>query len=155
MPHQNNIILLCLPTFFCETPHFYIPEATVHCTRFRGTDGRDIIQSEEIQGTLEKQIETSFQIVNSWLTRDHKLLGTKLKGKTLIPEIALREAIINALIHRKYWIPGATKIALFKNRLEIFNPGNFPTATRKLNQLIKMKKIVRVGKGPAVKYHKR
>lgn len=28
--------------------------------------------------------------------------------------------------HRKYWIPGAVKIALYDNRLEIFNPGNFP-----------------------------
>ncbi len=38
----------------------------------------------------------------------------------------MREAIINALIHRKYSIPGATKIALYDDRLEIFNPGCFP-----------------------------
>jgi ATP-dependent DNA helicase RecG len=111
---------------FCETPHLYIHEAVIHCTRFRGIDGRDIIQNEEIQGHLEKQLETSFQLVKSWLTRDYKLLGAKLTGSTIIPEVAFREAIINALIHRKYWIPGATKIALYDNRLEVFNPGNFP-----------------------------
>lgn len=111
---------------FCETPHLYISEAVVHCTRFRGIDGRDIIQSEEIHGHLAKQVETSFELVKSWLIREYQLLGSKLKGKMLVPEIALREAIINALIHRKYWIPGATKIALYDNRLEIFNPGNFP-----------------------------
>lgn len=111
---------------FCDTPDLYIPEAVVQCTRFQGTDGRDIIQSEEIRGHIEKQIDTSFQLIKSWITRDFKLSGTKLKGKMILPEVALREAIINALIHRKYWIPGATKIALFDNRLEIFNPGNFP-----------------------------
>lgn len=111
---------------FCETPDDYIPEAIIHCTRFAGQDGRDIIQTEEIQGCLEKQIENSFQLVKSWLMRDYKLLGTKLKGKMIIPEVALREAIINAVIHRKYWVPGAIKIALYDNRLEIFNPGNFP-----------------------------
>jgi len=111
---------------FCETPHLYIPESLVHCTRFLGVDGRDIIQSEEIQGNLEKQIEVSFQLVKSWLMREYKLFGSKLRGKMIIPEVALREAIINALIHRKYWIPGATKIALYDDRLEIFNPGNFP-----------------------------
>jgi predicted HTH transcriptional regulator len=60
------------------------------------------------------------------LMRDYKLFGAKLKGKTVIPEDALREAIINALIHRKYWIPGSVKIALYDDRLEIFSPGNFP-----------------------------
>ena len=30
------------------------------------------------------------------------------------------------LLHRKYWVLGAVKIALYDNRLEIFNPGNFP-----------------------------
>lgn len=111
---------------FCDAPHLYIPEAIIHCTRFRGVEGRDIIQSEEIQGCLEKQVESSFELIKSWLIRDYKLTGVKLKGKMLVPEVALREAIVNALLHRKYWIPGAVKIALYDNRLEIFSPGNFP-----------------------------
>lgn len=147
-----------------KTPHLYIPEALIKCTRFLGIDGREIIQSEDVEGNLEKQIETSFQLIKSWLIRDYKLFGAKLKGTSIIPEEALREAIINAVIHRKYWIPGAVKIALFDNRLEIFNPGNFPglinlddlgdgtTYLRKLNHLIQLGKIIRQGKGPAVKY---
>lgn len=111
---------------FCDNPDLYIPEAVIQCSRFRGVDGRDLIQTEEIRGNLERQIDLSFELIKSWLVRDYKLLGTKLKGKMLIPEVALREAIANAVIHRKYWIPGATKIALYDNRLEIFNPGNFP-----------------------------
>jgi ATP-dependent DNA helicase RecG len=111
---------------FCETPEEYIPEAIVYCTKFRGVDGRTIVQSEEISGCLENQIETSFELIKSWLMREYKLLGAKLKGETIVPEVAVREAIINAVIHRKYWIAGATKIALYDNRLEIFSPGNFP-----------------------------
>ena len=111
---------------FCETPEAYLPEAVIHCSRFAGTDGRNIIQSEEIKGSLEQQIDKSFSLVKSWIIRDYKLFGVKLKGKSIVPEIALREAIINAVIHRKYWIPGAIKIALYDNRLEIFSPGNFP-----------------------------
>jgi len=111
---------------FCENPHLYIPEAIIYCTRFRGTEGRHIIQSEEITGPIAKQVEISFELVKTWLMRDYKLFGARLKGKMIIPEVAIREAIINALIHRKYWIPGATKIALYDDRLEIFNPGNFP-----------------------------
>ena len=40
--------------------------------------------------------------------------------------MVLREAIVNALLHRKYSIPGSVKIALYDDRLEIFSPGNFP-----------------------------
>ena len=54
------------------------------------------------------------------------LKGIQLKGKHLIPPEALREALINALIHRKYSIPGAIKFGLFEDRLEIFSPGSFP-----------------------------
>lgn len=112
--------------FFSPHPEYYLPEAVIQCTRFRGVEGRDIIQSEEIVGSLAQQIHTSFQLVKSWLMRNHTLSTVKLQGKTLIPEEALREAIINAVIHRKYWLPGAVKIALYDDRLEIFSPGNFP-----------------------------
>lgn len=112
--------------FFSLHPEQYIPEAVIQCTRFSGVEGRDIIQSEEIHGPLDKQVQTSFQLIKSWLLRDYSLFNTRLQAKTIIPEEALREAIINAVIHRKYWIPGAVKMALYDDRLEIFSPGNFP-----------------------------
>jgi len=111
---------------FCETPHFYIPEVLIQCTRFSGIEGRNIIQTEEIQGSLEKQLDVSYHLIMSWMVRDDRLVKTALKGETIVPEVALREAIVNALIHKKYWIPGSIKIALYDNRLEIYNPGNFP-----------------------------
>jgi ATP-dependent DNA helicase RecG len=42
------------------------------------------------------------------------------------PEIALREALLNALIHTDYRIPGPAMIKQFPNRLEISNPGGLP-----------------------------
>ena len=111
---------------FSDKPEQFIVEAQVVCTRFAGTEGRDIIQTEAITGPIAKQIETSFNLVKAWLKRDYHLLGVKMQSRTLVPEEALREAIINAVIHRKYWIPGATKIAMYDERLEVFSPGNFP-----------------------------
>ena len=65
-------------------------------------------------------------MVKSWISRHFNLQGAKLKSKSIIPPEALREAIINALIHRKYFIPGAIKIAVYDDRIEIFSPGGFP-----------------------------
>ncbi|HEU5280459.1 MAG TPA: RNA-binding domain-containing protein [Gammaproteobacteria bacterium] len=111
---------------FSEAPENYIPEALVYCTRFRGVEGRDIIQTEAITGHLLKQADLSYQLVRSWLMREPRLFGTVMKGESMVPEVALREVIVNALVHRKYWISGAVKIALYDDRLEVFSPGNFP-----------------------------
>ena len=46
-----------------------------------------------------------------------------------IPEIpleAIREAIINSLIHRDFKNPKSNEVAIYKDRIEIFNPGEFP-----------------------------
>lgn len=42
------------------------------------------------------------------------------------PEIALREALLNALVHADYRIPGPIMVKQFKDRLEISNPGGLP-----------------------------
>lgn len=119
------------PTFagillFSDAPDQFIPEAHIICTRFSGTEGRDIIQTEEIKGPIAKQIDVSFNLVSHWIKRDYRLKGARLTPRSLIPEVALREVISNAVIHRKYSIHGATKIALYDDHLEIFSPGNFP-----------------------------
>ena len=111
---------------FTEEPHTYIPEALIRCTRFKGKEGRDILRTEEITGSIEQQSVTALKILNAWLATDYELQGATLKGRLPIPIDALREAILNALLHRKYNIPGAVKIAIYDDRLEIFNPGCFP-----------------------------
>lgn len=111
---------------FSDEPERYVHEALIICTRFAGNEGRNIIQTEEIKGPIAEQIDVSFNLVLSWIKRNYQLEGVFMKSKTLIPEVALREAITNATIHRKYSIPGAIKVALYDDHLEIFSPGNFP-----------------------------
>lgn len=111
---------------FTEQPHHYLPETLIRCTQFRGTERRDIIRTEEITGNINQQSSIAIKLLEAWLATDYKLQGAQLKGQLPIPETALREAIVNALLHRKYNIPGAIKIAVFDNRLEIFSPGCFP-----------------------------
>jgi len=111
---------------FSDNPNKYLPEAHLICTRFAGKSGREIIQTEEISGSIAKQIEVSFNLVSSWIKRNYVLEGARMKSHLLVPAPALREAITNAVVHRKYTIHGATKIALYDDHLEIFSPGNFP-----------------------------
>ena len=112
--------------FFSPTPHMYISEAVVLCTQFKGDKGREIIRTEELKAPLGQLADNAFNLVCSWLQQGYQLEKTRLKRKIPIPEEALREAIINALIHRKYSIPGAVKVAVYDNHCEVFSPGSFP-----------------------------
>jgi ATP-dependent DNA helicase RecG len=113
--------------FFTPNPESYIPESVIICTWFKGREGRDIIKTIELTGSIPVLIESALKLLYSWLEIDFNLSSSgKLKGRSLIPMAALREALVNALIHRKYIIRGAVKVALYEDRLEIFSPGSLP-----------------------------
>lgn len=111
---------------FAESPQEYIHEALIKCTRFQGTEGREIIYTTDIVGTLEQQANECLKVITAWLSSNYMLQGAKLIGQIPIPSDALREAIVNALLHRKYSIPGAVKVAMYDDRVEVFSPGGFP-----------------------------
>lgn len=52
--------------------------------------------------------------------------GKHRTSKELIPFIAFREALSNAIIHRDYLLNAGVQIAMFDNRIEISSPGGLP-----------------------------
>lgn len=49
------------------------------------------------------------------------------KENVPLPDIVLREAVVNAVIHRDYSLSGAEiRIFLFDDRLEVRSPGRLP-----------------------------
>lgn len=52
-------------------------------------------------------------------------IGKALRKETrMYPEIAIRELVANALIHQDFMVKGFPMIEIFKDRIEISNPGN-------------------------------
>lgn len=101
----------------------------VRCARFKGTNMDIFIDQKEFTGNLFEQFESSMKFL---------LLNINLHGELgpdhihridtyEIPPEALREAVINAIVHRDYVISGSDiKIAVFDDRIEITSPGGFP-----------------------------
>ena len=54
--------------------------------------------------------------------------GTQLQRKEIpeVPHIAIREALLNSFCHKNFRTPQNNEVAIFKNRIEIYNPGTFP-----------------------------
>ena len=62
------------------------------------------------------------------LRKEQKGQSFNLTGLLEIPEIAIEEAIVNALVHRDYFIDSSIRIFVFDNRVEIVSPGRLPNS---------------------------
>ena len=68
----------------------------------------------------------AFAFILKHLHHSFIIRGKKREEKLEIPEIAIRETLLNAIVHRNYHIQAPVKIAIYDNRIEIFSPGDFP-----------------------------
>ncbi len=124
--HRRPAVTVAALLAFGKRPDREIPEAAVICSRFRGESGRDIVETLEIQGPVSDLTSRVLDFLRRYLERNLNLRGAQLRGTDLIPLAALREAVVNALIHRKYNVPSPVKVAIFDNRVEVFSPGGLP-----------------------------
>ncbi len=112
---------------FGKDPQKYLSEAFIICTHFKGISGREALATKDITGQLFGQYEKALAFVLSQLNRSFTIKGAGRRSEKLeIPETALREVILNAIIHRNYHTSAPIKISIFDDRIEIFSPGNFP-----------------------------
>jgi len=112
---------------FGKNPQQFFPESFIICSHFSGTSGRNATASRDSNGNLIQQYKDTIAFVVSRLNTFYNIEGTKRRNEQLeIPLEAIRETVLNAVVHRNYQIPGPSKIAIYDNRLEIFSPGNFP-----------------------------
>ena len=95
----------------------------LRCAVFGTTDSAMIIDRHDTRGDILELIDEAQKYV---LKNIH--IGMRLEGlyRKDVPEIAMeamREAIINAFCHRDYRDPDYVQVAVYKDRVEIRNPG--------------------------------
>lgn len=110
---------------FGKHPQLFLTEAMILCTHFQGISGREAIASVDCEGTLFNQFKQAYSFILSRLYKSFKIRKAKREEKLEIPEVAIREGLLNAIVHRNYHIKGPTKVAIYDDRVEIFSPGTF------------------------------
>jgi len=105
------------------------PAAVVKCSHYHGTEVVRPIPSQQVFGaTLFEQIDAATDFVLSRLDRSIGIREeTNIASERLeIPKEAIREIIVNAVVHRDYDSKGSVQIDVFADRIEIMNPGTLP-----------------------------
>lgn len=90
---------------------------------FQGADKLVFKDRKELTGSLFDQLENAFRTIdfyNGTKATFHDLLRIDERD---YPEDAVREALLNAIVHREYAFSGSTFINLYSNRLEIISLG--------------------------------
>lgn len=107
-----------------ETQRFY-SHACVKIGRFL-TD-TDIQTTDIVKGNLFQQLESALEILRTkYLQSKIKFEGIRRRDILEYPYEALREAIINALIHRDYRSFSQIQIRVYPDKLIIMNAGSLP-----------------------------
>lgn len=103
--------------FACGNAH------RLRCAVFAGTTSSTILDQHNFKGDILRLIEDAQRYI---LQNIH--FGMRVDGleRVEVPEVhpeAIREAVINAFCHRDYRDPEDVRVAIFKDRIEIRNPG--------------------------------
>ena len=121
---------------FCVYPQGYLPQLAITAVVVPGLeigehalDDPRFLDNKRIEGTIKNMVEEAIQFCK----RNMKVqtiidpeTGTR-KDRTEYPIEAIREAVLNALIHRDYsHLTEGTPVQInfFRNRLEIHSPGS-------------------------------
>jgi ATP-dependent DNA helicase RecG len=119
-PTQGAVLM------FHAEPQLYFSEAFTICSVFAGTVGREILSTLDLTGPIFEQLEQA----NAFILKNLQTkinIGTDLRHEVAyeIPPVAIREALINAFVHRNYHHQAPIKVAIYSDRIEIFSPGGF------------------------------
>jgi len=111
--------------FFGHHPQDYIVQSDIACVLFRETVGASRYADRRIvTGTLQELIDGAELFLSRYIAVGARVEGFK---RIDIPEYSLevlREAVINAVVHRDYSKRGESiRVFCYPDRVEIHNPG--------------------------------
>lgn len=132
---RNNDITLASIMLYSPYPQAYFPQLGITAVVVPGTEigteglsGERFLDNQRIEGTIPEMLDSALSFVRRNM-RTKTIINPetgKREDRTDYPITAIREAILNALVHRDYSIHTEgmpIQIMMFENRIEIHNPG--------------------------------
>ena len=110
---------------FHDDPEKYVAGAFVKIGFFRSES--DLAYHDTLHGDLFTQTAKTIDLVRTkYLKAAITYQGIQRIERYPVPDAALREAILNALVHRDYAVGAPVQIRVYEDRLKIWNPAVLP-----------------------------
>lgn len=125
---------------FCANPNRFLPQAGIDAVAYPGKE-KDYAAKERsaIRGPMTALFGSEGLVENGLVEQAVEFIrrntevsagladGARREERWLYPEEAIREAIVNALVHRDYLLSGTTvELSIYEDRLEVVSPGRLP-----------------------------
>lgn len=133
---------------FGKEPKYYMPGCYVQYVHFSGEDnGSEILNERQFKGSLCHMLPQLESFMRDAVVTSRPMPISMLREQTVFnyPELALRELLMNACMHRDYQSNMPIRLYQFNNRIEILNAGglygearpeNFPSVNDYRNPII-------------------
>ncbi|MGB7401782.1 MAG: RNA-binding domain-containing protein [Arcobacter sp.] len=109
-----------------------LSHTSVKCARFRGVNMDMFLDKKEYQSDIFSNLENTQNFILNHINLKGEIKGLYRTDTYELPIVALREALINALIHRDYVNSGRDiKVGVYDDIVNIVSPGSFPNTITK------------------------
>lgn len=125
---QNGNITNACMVLFGKNPIRFIPQSRIRLTLYPSkTSGNKFIDDKMFEGNVFKNIAAIFEYLDIVYGKNLTVNGLLRTDKPNYPVLALREGILNAIVHRDYnSVKGFLQISIYSDRTEISNYGALP-----------------------------
>ncbi len=120
---RDGKVTRALILLFGKDPQWFFPQAKVRVGRFRGSE---ILDSVDVEGNLFEQVEGAVSAIKKHMSKRYVIKGLVRKEVWDYPLEAVREAVVNAVMHRDYRTPEEVQIKVLDDRIIFWNPGGLP-----------------------------
>lgn len=118
---ENNLVATKAYAIFLGK-HDYL--SRIQCARFKGTERVHFIDKKDFEGPLLEQIDGAYKFVLGHINMAIEINGIVHDEIYELPVQAIRELIVNAVIHRNYMMSSSIQVAVYDDRVEISSPGS-------------------------------
>ena len=98
-------------------------EHTLKLAVFQGTDKAVFRDRKEFSGSVLKQLEDVFSVIDMYNKTKSSINGLLRIDKRDYSEEVIREALLNCIVHRDYSFSGSTLINIYDDRIEFVSLG--------------------------------
>ena len=125
---KDGILNIAGALLFGKNCVYRLPAFIVKCVTYpeNEIDESKYIDSQDISGILKNIFDDTIGFILRNIKRVQKGKSVNSLGELEIPKIVFEELVVNALIHRDYFISAAIRIFIFSDRIEIISPGHLP-----------------------------